>query len=94
MKLMMTDTAALDFSRYIIEQAGQTISYDETDEADKSSNFVMVDQERKTIGIKVIMQIHSMIRSTLVYFREEKEEKMKLIIGEKLQEPQAKAKLL
>ena len=81
---MMDESAALDFARYVIEQAGQTISYDETDEAENNGNFVMVDQERKTIGIKVIMQITGMIRSTLVYFREEKEEKMKLIIGEKL----------
>lgn len=89
----MQETAALDFARYLIEQAGQTLSYDETDEV-QNNDFVLVDQEKKTIGIKVIMHLTGMIRSALVYYRKEREDDILVIIGDKLQEPKAKDKLL
>ena len=44
--------------------------------------------------MKIMLFVVQQVQREIVYFRQEKEEKMKLIIGEKLQEAQNKTKLL
>lgn len=80
-KLKMTETNALDFARYLVEQGSEIPSYDQTDIV---NNMVMVNQQRTQLACRVVMFIVSQISSGLVYFSSEKDEKMKLIIGEKL----------
>jgi hypothetical protein len=46
--------------------------------------MVMVNQQRTQLACRVVMFIVPQISSGLVYFSSEKDEKMKLIIGEKL----------
>ena len=89
----MTEVAALDFARYIHERNGQTISYEEV-EGMNASGGVFVDQEKSTLAMSIMIFVVQQVQRTIVYFREEKEEKMKLIIGEKLQEASNKVKLL
>lgn len=44
--------------------------------------------------MKIMLFVVQQVQGEIVYFRQDKEEKMKLIIGEKLQEPQQRTKLL
>lgn len=90
-KLMMKDEGALDFARYLIEQ-NSTISH--TIEPD-TKDFVVVDQTRSAQAFKVMTSIYAhMQQAGISYFNADKEDKMKLIIGEKLQEPQLKTRLI
>ena len=87
-KLKMDELSALDFARYLIEAGGQSITRD-CFGADGG-----VDQERTKLAVQVIIEIQSKILPELIYFRQEKEDKMKLIIGEKLQDAQSKTRFL
>lgn len=90
-KLDMQEKAALDFARYLIDQSA-TITHSEPDEG---SNMVMVDESKSALGMRVMLTIISKIQEMGIdYFNIDKEDKMKLIIGEKLQEPQARNRLL
>ena len=88
-KLKMTESSALDWARYLVEQGNQSISND-----GPVGEMITVDQERTILGMRVVMFITAAICNELVYFRAEKEEKMKLIIGEKLQEKSNRDKIL
>ena len=85
----MEELAALDFARYLIEAGGQSITREGFNGADGG-----VDQERTKLGVNVIIEIQSKIVPDLIYYRKEKEDKMKLIIGEKLQDTSSKHKFL
>ena len=92
-KLGMVEEAALDFARYLHELNGQSISYNEVDAANQTGG-VFVDQQKTTLAMKIMIFVVQQVQREIVYFRQEKEEKMKLIIGEKLQEASNKVKLL
>lgn len=89
-QLKMGEVAALDFGRYLVEQGG-TLTYDESEAA---NSHVFIDQTISRLAISIIMFLTSQIQPELIYYRPEKEEKMKLIIGEKLQDMQSKTRVL
>lgn len=53
-KLGMEEMAALDFARFLHEQNGQSVSYDEAD-ANASSTGVFIDQSRTTQAMKIML---------------------------------------
>ena len=79
-KLQMQEDYAQFWARYVIQQG----------EGDILSTL---DLTKAAQGYKVVMFLTTEIREELVYFRAEKDEKMKLIIGEKLQQAQNNKKL-
>ena len=89
-QLKMGEVSALDFGRYLVEQGG-TLTYDESEAA---NSHVFIDQTIQRLAISIIMFLTSQIQPELIYYRPEKEEKMKLIIGEKLQDMQSKTRVL
>ena len=89
-QLKMDEVAALDFGRYLVQQGG-TLTYDESE---AGNSHVFIDQTKSLLAIRIIMFLTSQIQPELIYYRPEKEEKMKLIIGEKLQDMQSKTRVL
>ena len=84
-KLQMSETYALDFARFLIEKS-TTIQVDKEAEVDESVT---------AMAMKVMLTIFNHTqRSDTAYFTAQSESKMKLIIGEKLQEKSAKNRLL
>ena len=59
-KMQMSENTALDFARFLIEQGGQTITLEEGSIANKDG-FVMVDQDRTSLAVRVVMFIMGQI---------------------------------
>ena len=88
----MTEPAALDWARFLVEQQGINIAQDDFD---SGSDLIRVDEDKAGVpGFKIVMFIQTKIQQQLVFFRPDKEDKMKLIIGEKLQESKNSTKAL
>ena len=59
-KMQMSENAALDFARYLIEQGGSTITLDEGAIANRDG-LIMVDQDRTSLAVRVVMFIMGQI---------------------------------
>ena len=94
-KLKMQEAAALDFARFLIEQ-NTSNPCTQAVEHNNSASYVTVDQTRTAQALKVMLTINlgTDLKAGVHYYGDEKEKKMMLIIGEKLQTPLIKSRLL
>lgn len=76
----MTESSALDFARYLVEEEGENIEGE-------------VDEEKVKQAIKVVGKLQRSLGMKIVFFRDGNDDNMKLVIGEKLQEAQTLSKV-
>lgn len=82
--LKMTELAAIDWARFLVEHHGVNT----TSEIVASTNeYIRVEEDKACVqGYKIVNFLQQKISKDLVFFRPDKEEKMKLIVGERLQD--------
>ena len=90
-KLQANEQVSLEFARYLVEQNDTSIYNDQTGE------FVVVDEKRKIQNYKVVTFVQNQLvrhKEHIELFYKDREEKLILIVGEKIQEDRAKDRLI